>query len=275
MASIKLFRGEFGHVSVLNAASDLVTHAHPEAHVIIWLSGDAGEMTVGGVKISPGKDRAVGVNSFEPHSHAFSPGRVPGSFLAFYIDPDWASRRRGLRPGGRLFSRPSFALDPWLRDAALGLFQRMDGGPDGEDLMLYEIGRLIDRLLDAARPAPARRTPSPAESGFVDFRVRKAVELMRANVSGRMNFDELARTVGLSRPHFFALFKEQMNLTPNVYWNTLRMEEAVRQLETSGEPLTAVACNLGFTTQSNFTRFFRDHAGVPPVLYREAARTAA
>ncbi|RVC00079.1 AraC family transcriptional regulator, partial [Mesorhizobium sp. M7A.F.Ca.CA.002.15.2.1] len=36
-----------------------------------------------------------------------------------------------------------------------------------------------------------------------------------------------------------------------------------------------VACNLGFTTQGNFSRFFRDHVGVPPTLYREAARAIA
>ena len=78
----------------------------------------------------------------------------------------------------------------------------------------------------------------------------------------------------LSRPHFFALFKEQTNLTPNVYWNTLRMEEAVRQLQ-SQDSLISVACNLGFTTPGNFSRFFRDHAGVPPTLYREAARATA
>ncbi len=85
----------------------------------------------------------------------------------------------------------------------------------------------------------------------------------------------IARSVGLSRPHFFALFKEQTNLTPNVYWNTLRMEEAVRQLQWSREPLISVACNLGFTTQGNFSRFFRDHVGVPPTLYREAARAVS
>ena len=94
---------------------------------------------------------------------------------------------------------------------------------------------------------------------------------MQANVSGRLGLEEVARSVGLSRPHFFTLFKEQMNLTPNVYWNTLRMEEALHQLGQSEESLTGVACNLGFTTQGNFTRFFRDHAGVPPTLYREAA----
>ena len=58
-------------------------------------------------------------------------------------------------------------------------------------------------------------------------------------------------------------------------WNTLRMEEAVRQLQWSQEPLISVACNLGFTTQGNFSRFFRDHVGVPPTLYREAARATA
>ncbi|TGV96474.1 AraC family transcriptional regulator, partial [Mesorhizobium sp. M2D.F.Ca.ET.145.01.1.1] len=41
------------------------------------------------------------------------------------------------------------------------------------------------------------------------------------------------------------------------------------------EPLISVACNLGFTTQGNFLRFFRDHVGVPPTLYREAARATA
>ena len=34
----------FGHVSVLNIASEFVTHAHVEAHIIIWLEGTAGEI---------------------------------------------------------------------------------------------------------------------------------------------------------------------------------------------------------------------------------------
>jgi len=124
---------------------------------------------------------------------------------------------------------------------------------------------------DASAPQEARTRINTMQ----DFRVRKAIQLMKANVCERISFDDVARSVGLSRPHFFALFKEQTNLTPNVYWNTLRMEEAVRQLQWSQEPLISVACNLGFTTQGNFSRFFRDHVGVPPTLYREAARATA
>ena len=265
-ASIRLFRGSFGHVSILNVASDLVTHAHVDANIIIWLEGAAGEMIVADRRVPLGPRTAAAINSLEPHSHAVP--REGGAFLAFYIDPEWARRRRGLGEGAPLFARPDVPLDPWLHHAAADLPGRIDDC-EALDIVNYEIERFIDSIMDAADAAAPRRRGA---SGRHDFRVRKSMQLMRENVSERISFCEVARSVGLSRPHFFALFKEQTRLTPNVYWNTLRMEEALRQVQTSEQPLTAVASNLGFTTQGNFTRFFRDHAGVPPTLYREAAR---
>lgn len=270
--AIRLHWGSFGHVSVLNVSSDFVTHAHSEANIIVWLEGAAGEMTIAGETIRPGPHIAAGINSFEPHSHALS--RDGGLFLAFYIDSDWARRRRGLPSGAPLFARPAIPLDDWLHRAAAGLLDHLDENEGIDSLASYEIERFIDSVLDAAEAS----APQAGRSGLPvtqDFRVRKAIQLMRENVCERLCFDEVARNVGLSRPHFFALFKEQTNLTPNVYWNTLRMEEAVRQLQWSKEPLISVACNLGFTTQGNFSRFFRDHVGVPPTLYREAARATA
>ncbi|MEZ5783508.1 MAG: AraC family transcriptional regulator [Rhizobiaceae bacterium] len=274
MSSIRLFRGEFGHVSVLNVASNLVTHAHAEAHFIIWLGGSPGEMTVGAERVPLGPQAAVGVNSLQPHSHALPCDGTSGSFLAFYIHPEWARRRRGLSPDRQLFVQPSIPLDHWLHRAAIALFERLEENPFDE-LADYEIERFIDSLFDAAdasEPAIDRRGRHRAT---LDYRVRKAIALMRDNVCERISLDEVARSVGLSRPHFFALFKEQTRLTPNVYWNTLRMEEALRQLRSTEEPLISVACSLGFNSPGNFTRFFRDHAGVPPMLYREASRTAA
>ena len=274
MASIKLFRGAFGQVSVLSAASDLVTHAHPEAHVIIWLDGEPGRIMIGDTAVRPGPNDAVCVNSFQPHSHHFPAGE-PGSFLAFYLQPDWAAARMGRRQGEPLFRKPVVRLDRDLRAEASLLLTRLLCLVECGELEAYEVERTIDRLIDGIgvgqRPVQARA----AGAGRLDHRIRKALALMQANVAGRLSLDEVARSVGLSRPHFFSLFKEQMDITPNVYWNTLRMGEALRQIEAAEESLTCVACNLGFTTQGNFTRFFRDHAGVPPTLYREAARTAA
>ncbi|PWW01435.1 AraC family transcriptional regulator [Hoeflea marina] len=272
MSSIKLFRGGFGHVSVLNVMSDLVTHAHPEAHVIIWLEGATGRMTVGDQPVALGPGLAVGINSLEPHSHAFASDGRPGLFLAFYIDPDWARLRRGLPAGAPLFADPAIPMDAWLHRAARHLFDNLCDESGLGDLVDYEIERFIDCLFDAAEPGRRRAPRGYGAGASRDFRVRKAIELMQANICERICFDDVARKVGLSRAHFFSLFKEQMQLTPNVYWNTLRMEEARRQLQTSQDSLISVACNLGFTTPGNFSRFFRDHVGVPPIQYREAAR---
>jgi AraC family transcriptional regulator len=271
MTSIKLFRGEFGHVSLLSVASDLVTHAHPDAHIIIWLEGDPGEMIVGETIVEPGPALAVGVNSYQPHSHRFAPDATPGLFLAFYIKPEWIARRHGKRPLSALFQSPAIPVFEQLRSMADDLYNQLMSTHDALDLADYEIERRTECLIDAVTAqSPARARP--ASGSQFDFRIRKAIALMRADVSGRLGLDEIARSVGLSRPHFFALFKEQTKLTPNVYWNTLRMEEALKQVQGAEESLTSVACSLGFTTQGNFTRFFRDHAGVPPTLYREAAR---
>ena len=112
--SIRLFRGPFGHVSLLNVGGNLVTHAHPEAHIVIWLAGAPGRMTVGERTIRPERGVAIGIISFEPHNHVFSEGEVPGQFLAFYIDMDWLRSRRGLPMGADAFHCPDIPLDGWM-----------------------------------------------------------------------------------------------------------------------------------------------------------------
>ena len=73
--------------------------------------------------------------------------------------------------------------------------------------MRYEVEGFIDSVIEAAEVRPGR--PMHASRSAPDYRVRKAVELMKANVTQRICFDDVARSVGLSRPHFFALFRSR------------------------------------------------------------------
>ncbi|MDI7861635.1 AraC family transcriptional regulator [Rhizobiaceae bacterium n13] len=268
--SIRLFRGRFGHVSLLNVCSNLVTHAHPELHMIIWVAGAPGQMTVGSdtVDLEPGI--AVGINSFQPHAHVFAEHETPGSFLAFYIDLEWLTARRKLPAGAPVFASPAIPLSPFLSESAQHFTDLLSGGEEDYELIAYELERYIDHLIDAADAARSAKTSAENVRLARDFRIRKAIALMEANVGERVCFDKVARSVGLSRPHFFALFKEHMNVTPNVYWNTLRIAEARRCLQSSDEPLISLAYSLGFTSQGNFSRFFREHTGVRPTVYRSA-----
>ena len=233
MASIKLFKGQFGHVSVLNAASDLVTHAHPEAHVIVWLDGDPGRMVVGETEVVSRRGQACLRELDAAAQPSLSATAIPA--------PSWPSisRPNGRRcgwaagPANRCSAEPRCLSTTACALLTATLFEHLMCGYDSTDFAAYEIERMIDHLIDGIEVAQSKM-PTPADgAGRLDHRVRKALAVMQANMSGRLGLDEVARSVGLSRPHFFALFKEQMNLTPNVYWNTLRMEEALRQLQWS------------------------------------------
>lgn len=268
--AIILFQGDFGRLSIRHVTGDLVTHVHGDVHIILWFDGAAGKMTIGNHKVTPSKSFAIGVNSFEPHDHTM-PADESGVFLAFYIDPDWAHQRLGLDPSVAIFADPLIALDVSMNELAERLVDNLTEGGEMYHLQNYEIVAFIDRVLAAAEADRQRRRGRVPKAR--DFRIRKAVAFMNANLTSRVSFDELARSVGLSRPHFFALFKAQMNVTPNIYWNMVRMQEALRHVQSGEEKLTEIAFDLGFTSQGNFSRFFREHVGVPPAVYRSAARS--
>ena len=270
MDPIVLHRGEFGWLSIREVVGGLVTHAHRHLHLIMWLDGKTGEMVIGDDRIVPCRDMAIGVNSYQPHNHVMPEGQC-GLYLALYLDPDWLRQHRGLAQGSVVFDNPSIPLPAEVHDLARNLVDELIGGEGIEHIQATEVIAFLDQLLDAAEVDCDHLCQSLKAS---DFRIRKAIEVMRANLTSRMSFDEVARSAGISRPHFFALFKEHLNVTPNIYWNMLRIEEALRQLQCGEDRLNEIALDLGFSAQGNFSRFFREHVGVPPAAYRSASKVS-
>jgi AraC-like DNA-binding protein len=51
----------------------------------------------------------------------------------------------------------------------------------------------------------------------------------------------------------------------------VRVEEAMRRVSEGGE-LTDVALDLGFSAPGNFSRFFKEHTGISPSIFKRATR---
>jgi len=114
-----------------------------------------------------------------------------------------------------------------------------------------------------------------AERDGFDWRIRRAVDLIRQEPHIARDTGTLAREVGLSRAHFYRLFERSTRMTPHVYLNLLRMELAVSSVVYASDSLADVSDRLGFAAPAHFTRFFRDHAGVKPSEFRRVARRNA
>ena len=118
-----------------------------------------------------------------------------------------------------------------------------------------------------------RRASSPLWRGsrFEDTRIRRAIALLRAHTNKDLNMDQLASEVGLSRSRFYDLFQLCTGFSPRTYLDLLCVETAIARLSSGRGNIGELSAELGFSAQSNFTRFFQNQVGVAPSEYRRAA----
>ncbi|MBY0612427.1 MAG: AraC family transcriptional regulator [Beijerinckiaceae bacterium] len=275
--ALRIAHGAFGRVALLDMDRSLVRHAHPHCHVLLKVDGDDTQFLVGDHVAPLTDDIAVLVNAWESHAYIHDPRRKNALILALYIEPDWL---RSFRPN-------------WAASRAPGFFEKSAGGVTGHirqlalDLaaeMVHEPGALrrqedlLSELMIAVieRFAPWRTVGASlreiARSSAIDWRVGKAISLMRADIAAPLSVDRLAKEAGLSRAHFFRTFEESTGVTPHVFLNVVKVEMAVGAIVEGKETFAAISDSLGFSVPAHFSRFFRDHCSVAPSAFRQVAR---
>ncbi|MFB0493532.1 transcriptional regulator GlxA family with amidase domain [Methylobacterium sp. OAE515] len=78
----------------------------------------------------------------------------------------------------------------------------------------------------------------------------------------------LAERAGMSPRHFARLFRAEMDLTPAVYVETIRIEAVRRLLETDSVALKQIAGACGFRDADTLRRAFMRRVGTTPAEYR-------
>ena len=134
---------------------------------------------------------------------------------------------------------------------------------------------LQELLLSIVETYLAKRRSLWKGSRFEDSRIRRAIAFLRAHPNKDVSIDELASQVGLSRSRFYDLFQLCTGHSPRAYLDMLCVETAISRLSSGQSKIGEVAAELGFSAQSNFTRFFLHQVGVPPSTYRRSATSLA
>jgi len=269
--AISVHHGSFGRATLYDLDKPLTTHAHREGHLIFYLGGAPSKICVGDETVDLDKAGAVAISPWEPHS--FNPiSETENTYvLTLYIKPMWFLENSQSAEFALNFGTPKIQMTPtvemWVGRLTSILLE--DQPSDKFDGFLFETTR---QCFDQSwREAAIRPQLQNVQRKFNDFRVRRSLRLMQENYFEDTQMDEMAREVGLSRPHFFKLFKMQMGITPNLYLNTLRAEHAIDELTTTNKTVTDIGLDLGFASQASFTRFFTSNVGIPPTDYRRVA----
>jgi AraC family transcriptional regulator len=133
------------------------------------------------------------------------------------------------------------------------------------DHVLLALGAHVAQTYGGMRPLLR-----PVRGELAPWQVKRAKEILNANLDGGVALKEVARECRLSVSHFSRAFRRTTGVPPHKWLLERRVEVAKEKLRDGRLSLSDVALACGFADQSHLTRVFGDIVGVSPGAWRRA-----
>jgi AraC family transcriptional regulator len=101
--------------------------------------------------------------------------------------------------------------------------------------------------------------------------IERLTEYIESRIEAGISLSELARLADMPVDTFARHFKAETGMAPYAYVIECRVRRAEALLRGSNMPISAMAFELGFSSQSHFTSTFRRLTGTTPHAYRQQA----
>ncbi len=221
-------------------------HSHYRAQLVHAASGVLTIATAMGIWVTPPHQGLWVPSGVEHHVRVYGPYTLKNLFILPGAAP-WMPRECRVVP-----------MSPLLRELVIHAcgFAR-DYAPDGPE------ARIMTVILDQMRTATAAPLHLPMPS---DPRLAAVCARLLENPADRSTLPELAARAGAADRTLLRLFLKETGLSFRVWRRQARLLAALRMLA-SGEPVSGVALDLGYESQSAFIAMFRRALGVTPGRY--------
>jgi transcriptional regulator GlxA family with amidase domain len=125
------------------------------------------------------------------------------------------------------------------------------------------------------RPSGQSQFSVPLEQVAVTRRIEDLRHHILRHLDGPLTVADLAAYAHVSDRHLTRLFKTELGTTPHAYIESVRVEKARHELESSDATLERVAALCGFGTTDTLVRAFRRRLDTTPTEYRRRFRVPA
>jgi AraC family transcriptional regulator len=160
--------------------------------------------------------------------------------------------------------------DPLVSAAALQLVEELQKGASADQGFTERLAAVMLEQTYRVLVAPGSRGISPRHVHFA--RLQSVLNLVRDDLAGDLSVARLAASVGLSDAHFCRIFRDATGVPPHRYVLTARLDLARKLLTQSTLPISRIAGECGFSSQSHLTASFRAAHSVTPARYRAHVR---
>lgn len=203
------------------------------------------------------------------HTRVISSGRAPSSAYLLKIPRRHLIDLAGSDEADRQSDYPYFMPreDAVLRDCLVRLASTTGCGVANDMGSEIAARGLILRLVELL----GGHAPDWHEdlAVFPPQAMKRVVEYIDAHLHHHIGLEEIASLVGHSPSHCARKFRHTEGLSLGRFVNRRRLARALDVLRRDSTPLSQVALDLGFSSQSHFTRLFSDLVGMTPAKYRK------
>ncbi|MFC4911464.1 helix-turn-helix domain-containing protein [Actinomadura gamaensis] len=193
------------------------------------------------------------------------------------FDPDLLQQVAGTEPGHKpetvrlLGARPiSDAAGRHLERTIAYLRDDVLGNPvmAADPLVASSSGQLLAAAVLAALPSNVRAAPDAADRRDAHPQtLRRAIAYIEDNADAPITIADIAAAARVSVRAVQHAFRRHLDITPLGYLNQVRLagaHTALREAESGGTTVTAVAASWGFFHPGRFARDYRAAYGRPP-----------
>jgi AraC family transcriptional regulator len=159
--------------------------------------------------------------------------------------------------------------DPLIQQMGIALKSEVEAG--GADSRLY-----AESMATALSAHLLRRYGSRSlefknyTGGLSQSQLKTAIAYIQEHLNQNLSLEEISKILHIS-PHYFAhLFKQSTGFAPYQYITQCRIAKAKQLLRQRDLPIVEICQQVGFQSQSHFTRIFRLHTNTTPKVYRNS-----
>jgi AraC family transcriptional regulator len=135
------------------------------------------------------------------------------------------------------------------------------------------VGALVNALRAHMLRGPQGSDPADIPtSAFSAHRLHDVMNAVLKHPEQDHTLDEMAARAGVTPSHFCRIFKRANGVSPHQFVMKARLDRAQEMISQSDASLALIADSLGFTSQSHFTRAFRQFTGRTPSAFRRSDR---
>jgi AraC-like DNA-binding protein len=129
---------------------------------------------------------------------------------------------------------------------------------------------LLTRLIRCASNFAMPYQPTYIKGGLSNWRLKRAVNLLGADLAKTPSLAEIAAPLQLHPTSFCRAFKQSTGLSPHRYLHAQRVNRAKEMMKDQKRTLTEIALDCGFSGSSHFSVVFKKYSGVSPRVYRSS-----